>query len=164
MGKTLCKVVVLLLIVISTKAQLVFPDVYVQYDSVWTYKNLQLIPIKFIGNAVTENRKLFPQNIITLQQAMQSNKVAVKEIKFEKGADVSVLVIKNNSGKNILLNAGELIAGGKQDRVVAETKIIQSQTDEQYITVFCVEKGRWDDKPKPFVYGGSADINLRKKN
>jgi len=46
---------------------------------------------------------------------------------------------------------------------VAETKIIESKNEEQFIAVYCIEKGRWDDKPKPFVYAGAADINLRKK-
>ncbi|MBS1627790.1 MAG: hypothetical protein JSR09_08845 [Bacteroidetes bacterium] len=163
MYKIFYNLFLLLLINSLAKAQLVFPNVYVQYDSVWVYKNLQLVPIKFVNNAVVENRKIFPQNIITLQQAMQQKQVSIKEINFEKGADVGVLVIKNKTNKNILLNAGEIITGGKQDRVIAETKIIKPQSGEQYISVFCIEKGRWDDKPKPFAYKGSVDIGLRKK-
>jgi len=52
------------------------------------------------------------------------------------------------------------LAGGKQDRMVAETKILAPGT-EAFLNVFCVEPGRWDAKPKPFKFGGYADLALR---
>jgi len=144
-------------------AQLIYQNVLVQYDSAWTYKNLQLIPIKFKTDPDFIWRAGLPKNVISLQEAMRSGKVEIKEMNFNKDADVGVLLVKNNTKKNILINSGELITGGKQDRVSAETIIIPSGKEENYLSVFCVEKGRWSKKAKPFTYSGSVDLELRRK-
>jgi hypothetical protein len=135
----------------------------VQFDSAWVFQNLQLIPIKFSNVTTFEQANPLPKNIISLEQAIQIGKISIKEIKVDKGSDVGVLVVKNNSGKSIIVNSGELLTGGKQDRVIGVTDILLPQKQEQYITVFCVEKGRWDDKPKTFVYQQSADFDLKQK-
>ena len=136
----------------------------VQYDSAWTFNKLKVIPIKFRAEYISSQTKnLSLTEIISLKDAMHSGKISVKEVLFNGGADVSVLVIKNNSKQNILILGGELISGGKQDRVVAETIIIPPGKEENYLTVFCAEKGRWDNKAKPFLYEGMAEMGLRKK-
>ena len=135
----------------------------VQYDSAWTYKSLQLIPVKFNSDADLKWRADLPKEVISLEEAMRTGKALIKEMNFNKDADVGVLLIKNNSKKNILINSGELITGGKQDRVSAESVIIPPGKKEEYISVFCVEKGRWSKKAQPFHYNGTVDMQLRKK-
>jgi hypothetical protein len=78
------------------------------------------------------------------------------------GSDVNLLEIKNLSKKNILVNSGELLGGGKQDRAVGATTII-APNEKNYLSVFCIEKGRWDGKPRSFHYSGSAGGELRKQ-
>ena len=58
---------------------------------------------------------------------------------------------------------GEIVQGGKQDRAFGETTIIPSGRHKNYISVFCVEKGRWDDKARPFKHAGTADAGVRKQ-
>jgi hypothetical protein len=145
---------------IPTQAQLTYTSLWVQYDSAWTYKNLQLIPIRFKGNGLPNNT--LPTNTISFSDAYATGKVTVKEMTVPPGADVGVMVIKNHTKKNILLTSGELFGGGKQDRIVGETAIIPPDGKDYYATVFCVEKGRWANKAKPFYYSGSADMGLRK--
>ncbi len=144
----------------NSKAQLTYDELEVQYDSPWVYKNLQLIPIKF----KEKQNKIQPSTaIISLQEAIRQRLVSIKEMQSEAGSDVNVLMIKNHSKKNILIHSGEMLKGGKQDRAIAATTIIPPGGEENYIPVFCIEKGRWDDKTKPFQYAGTADISLRRK-
>jgi hypothetical protein len=79
------------------------------------------------------------------------------------GADVSTLLVKNRSKDNVMLMSGEMVQGGKQDRAFGETTIIPKRRKKNYIPVFCVEKGRWDDKAKTFRHAGTADAKVRKQ-
>ena len=154
---------IFLFVQVST-AQLTYHELKVPYDSAWTFEKLKIIPIQFRAEFVLlENNATELNNIISLHEALRSGKLIVKEVLFNRDADVGVLKVKNNAKQSVLLLNGELISGGKQDRVVAETKIIYPEKEEQFITVFCAEKGRWDNKAKPFVYEGLADMALRKK-
>ena len=161
------KIITLILffnVVIAATAQLTYHELKVEYDSVWTFKKLQIIPIKFKPeNNLQQSNATVPAEIISLKEAMHSGKIVVKEVLFNHGADVNVLVIKNNSKQHVLIIDGELISGGKQDRIVAETILIPPGKEENYVAVFCAEKGRWDNKAKAFVYEGMADAGLRKK-
>jgi hypothetical protein len=155
--------ILFLLITQITNAQLTYQQVWVDYDSAWTFENLQIIPIRFKGQGnVAFYRQLLPNQYITLAEGMRTGKVKVKEFVTKGDADVHILSVQNNSDKTILINSGELLGGGKQDRVVGETKLIQPGKEEQYITVFCVEEGRWSKKVLPFSYSGNIDMELRK--
>lgn len=140
-------------------AQFSYRHLEVLYDSAWTYKRLQLIPIRFKAG--------FGQNVegssyITLSEAMQQGKAVVKELNRKVGADKRYLSITNRSKATIVVQSGELINGGKQDRVVGQTVLIPPRRKKDMLPVYCVEKKRWDDKPKPFFYGGSSETNLRR--
>lgn len=150
-----------LLAVFQLKAQLIYPAVYTDYDSAWTFNNLQLIPIRLSTDGIPLD--YLPQDIMEFSKALQTGKISIKEIHYMNGSDVTLLVVKNHSKKAILVNSGEIIAGGKQDRVIAETKLIPPGSEDTYLNVFCVEKGRWTKKEKGFKYAGNADMDLRKK-
>lgn len=135
----------------------------VMYDSVWEYKNLQLIPIKF--DWIGSGNKMFSKtsfNAINLQQAIKEKKISVSEIYTDEGSDARVVVVKNKSKENILINNGDIIMGGKQDRIIAETKLIKPGKEEHYLDVYCGEKGRWDKRAKKFKYYKQADYRLKK--
>ena len=59
------------------------------------------------------------------------------------GAQVNRLVLVNNSKRPLLLLAGEIVAGGKQDRVIGKDRIVPAESDPVDLSVFCVEPGRW---------------------
>ena len=49
-----------------------------------------------------------------------------------------------NRGKRpVVLLAGELVSGGKQDRIIAKDRIVAPGSDPLPLDVFCVEHGRW---------------------
>ena len=59
------------------------------------------------------------------------------------GAQVNRLVLVNNSKRPLLLLAGEIVTGGKQDRVIGKDRIVPAESDPVDLSVFCVEPGRW---------------------
>lgn len=59
------------------------------------------------------------------------------------GAEVNRLVLSNNSDRPLILLAGEMVTGGKQDRVVGRDRIIPAKSDPIDLSVFCVEPHRW---------------------
>ena len=59
------------------------------------------------------------------------------------GAEVNRLVLVNNSDRPLILLAGEIVTGGKQDRVVGKDRIVPPKSDPIDLAVFCVEPGRW---------------------
>ncbi|MFT4154808.1 ARPP-1 family domain-containing protein [Parafilimonas sp.] len=146
-------------------AQFTYNELSVQYDSPWTYKKLQLIPVRFKNTGKDSGyagTQMFNGKISSFDDAMRRHKIIVKEVS-EGGADVSTLMIKNRSNENIMLMSGEMVQGGKQDRAFGETTIIPKGKRKNYVQAFCVEKGRWDSKPKSFRHAGTADAGVRKQ-
>jgi hypothetical protein len=70
------------------------------------------------------------------------------------GDQVNTLVLVNNSNQPLLLLAGEIVTGGKQDRVIAKDRIIPPGGDPMDLSVFCIEPGRWVESSA--VFGASA--------
>jgi hypothetical protein len=60
-----------------------------------------------------------------------------------RGAQVNQLALVNNSDRPLVLIAGEIVTGGKQDRVVGKDLIIPPKSDPVALDVFCVEPHRW---------------------
>src|SRR3989454_10864909 len=59
------------------------------------------------------------------------------------GASVNQLVLVNRSKRPLLLLAGELVSGGKQDRIIGKDRIVPAGAPPLPLDVFCVEHGRW---------------------
>jgi hypothetical protein len=70
------------------------------------------------------------------------------------GAQVNQLVLVNNSRRPLILLAGEIVTGGKQDRVIGKDRLIPAESDPIDLSVFCVEPGRWTGAKMSFSGGG----------
>jgi hypothetical protein len=70
------------------------------------------------------------------------------------GDQVNTLVLVNNSNQPLVLLAGEIVTGGKQDRVIAKDRIVPPGSDPIDLSVFCIEPGRWVESSA--VFGASA--------
>ena len=95
--------------------------------------------------------------LLTLDEGVRAGQVVVSEASDQRplirpgqpipplhgGAEVNRLVLYNNSDKPLLLLAGEIVTGGKQDRVIGSDRIVPAQTGPIDLGVFCVEPGRW---------------------
>jgi hypothetical protein len=94
---------------------------------------------------------------LTLDEGLRSGEVVVTEYGNLQGlirrhpvhpavhsnAEVNRLVLVNNSKRPLLLLAGEIVSGGKQDRVIGKDRIVPPESDPVDLSVFCVEPGRW---------------------
>ena len=66
------------------------------------------------------------------------------------GASVNELVLINNSDRPLILLAGEIVTGGKQDRVVSKDRIVRPHSEPIALGVFCVEPHRWRETSAQF--------------
>ncbi|HLX84015.1 MAG TPA: DUF6569 family protein [Terriglobales bacterium] len=77
-----------------------------------------------------------------------------------RDAEVNRLVLVNNSKRPLLLLAGEIVTGGKQDRVIGKDRIVPAESDPVDLSVFCVEPGRWvPTNGKNTFGGGRSSLN-----
>jgi hypothetical protein len=83
----------------------------------------------------------------------------------QSGAQVNRLVLVNNSKHPLILLAGEVVTGGKQDRVVGKDRIVPAESDPVDLSVFCVEHGRWVESSTKFDTHASvmAQPSVRKE-
>ncbi len=65
-------------------------------------------------------------------------------------ARVNSLALVNNSDRPLLLLAGEIVTGGKQDRVIGKDRIVPPDSEPLDLNVFCVEPGRWTGTTEQF--------------
>jgi len=116
---------------------------------------------------------------LTLDEGLRSGEVVVTEYGSLRGlirrhpmppvvngnargnAQVNRLVLVNNSKRPLLLLAGEIVTGGKQDRVIGKDRIVPAESDPVDLSVFCVEPGRWTATSEHFgasgaTYGGPS--------
>src|SRR6478736_6144844 len=104
-------------------------------------------------------------DFITLDEGIRSGDVVVTEVgnlhstmqrrtpyqpRPYRGAEVNRLVLVNNSKHPLILLAGEVVTGGKQDRVVGKDRIVPAESDPVDLSVFCVEHGRWTETSAKF--------------
>jgi hypothetical protein len=152
-------ILIFLLVIQATAAQITYERVYVDYDSAWQFKNLKLIPIRVKGPVDSSTRV---EEIITLQQGLKTGLVTISERGTASTENVHWLRLNNKSNKPVFVGSGELLIGGRQDRMVTKDTILTPTGKDQYISVMCVEEGRWSEKEKKFVYGHYANPRLRK--
>ena len=70
---------------------------------------------------------------------------------YNSGASVNQLVLINRGKRPVLLLAGEVVSGGKQDRIVGKDRIIPAGGEPLPLDVFCVEHGRWTGASPQFA-------------
>ena len=98
----------------------------------YTYKNLTLY-------LVHEGTGFKGKTPLTLEEAMDRNLVVVHET-----SSVNRLEIENVSPtEEVYVQAGDIVKGGKQDRVLAVDLIVPAHSGRLPLDAFCVEHGRW---------------------
>ena len=130
--------------------------------------NLLLFPVIRAGGKSQEGTPF-----LTLDEGFRSGKVEVTEagrvqglvrprggqthyLRPVSGDQVNTLVLVNNSDKPLLLLAGEIVTGGKQDRVIAKDRIVPAGGDPIDLSVFCIEPGRWVESAASFGASNKA--------
>ncbi|HEX3766209.1 MAG TPA: DUF6569 family protein [Kofleriaceae bacterium] len=85
--------------------------------------------------------------MLTLDEAMAAHKVTIREI---AGGTVNSLTFVNKAEQPVFLLAGEVIIGGKQDRIIGRNTVIPASTTQE-VPVYCVEHGRWTVQTNEFA-------------
>lgn len=110
----------------------------------WEYKNLKLFPILATEEFIRENTAA--AELKTMTEAIDTYGFRISEKKpygrFEDSGAVNRLTVQNKTDDPVFLMSGDIVQGGRQDRVVGEDQIIAARS-LQDIPVFCVEQGRW---------------------
>jgi hypothetical protein len=118
-----------------------------------TYENISVFPV-----VSSQSQDTSP--FLTLEEGLATGEVTVAEQGAQvlqrsrdgrpiylppsnPGASVNQLVLINRSKRPLLLLAGELVSGGKQDRVIGKDRIVPAGAPPLPLDVFCVEHGRW---------------------
>jgi len=117
-----------------------------------SYENLSVFPVVSTAGYDTEA-------FLTLEEGLSRGEVLVQEqgadvivrdrdgsrpaVRNYGGPSVNQLVLINRSKRPVILLAGELVSGGKQDRVIAKDRIVAPGAEPLPLDVFCVEHGRW---------------------
>jgi hypothetical protein len=80
------------------------------------------------------------QELLTLAEGLSSGTVKVSE---KKSAQVNELMIENGSDKPCFVQAGDVVKGGQQDRLIGRDFVIPPKTAPTAVSSFCVEQSRW---------------------
>ena len=91
---------------------------------------------------------------LTLTEAMQQRKVVVYET-----SNVNMLQVENLSDQDVYIQSGEIVKGGKQDRVLKDDIIVPSSSGKVNLSAFCVEHGRWTQRGHESAQAFAASPN-----
>src|SRR5580658_7851027 len=125
-----------------------------------TYETLTVFP-------VLSSQEAYTADFETLDAALASGEAIVAEqgeymrrsrngaesavLSSSGGAQVNQLVLVNRGKKPLLLLAGEVVSGGKQDRIIGKDRIIPIGAQPLPLDVFCVEHSRWTGSGNTFA-------------
>jgi hypothetical protein len=91
-------------------------------------------------------------DIATLEEARARGDLLVSE---RGQASVPALLVENRGKSHALLMAGEILLGGKQNRVIIEDVLMPPLSGPRNLAVYCVEQGRWSGRSTAFESSGS---------
>ncbi|HSE25237.1 MAG TPA: DUF6569 family protein [Pyrinomonadaceae bacterium] len=104
---------------------------------------------------LVHGKDLTKKTFLTLQEALAQKKVRVYETK-----DVNELAIRNLSNQDIYVQAGDIVRGGDQDRMISVDFIVPPRSGRMPIAAFCVESGRWSKRGNEENVSFSSSANM----
>jgi hypothetical protein len=121
-----------------------------------THSNLSIFLLH--GESNLKERKF-----ISLGEAMEQKKIIVYET-----STVNTLLVENVSEDcEVFIQSGDIVKGGRQDRLMATDLIVPAKSGGMPIPSFCVESGRWASRGQEDVaqfsgnsFQGSKDVKL----
>jgi hypothetical protein len=80
--------------------------------------------------------------IVTLDEALTAKTFIVHET-----GTVNTLVVENQSASDdVLIQPGDIVKGGRQDRIFASAVLVPANSGQIALATFCVEQGRWSQR------------------
>lgn len=99
---------------------------------------------------------------LTLEEALGKQRIRVDET-----GKVNELSLENLGDEEVFIQAGDIVKGGRQDRVIGVSLLVPAKSGKVPISSFCVEQGRWtargaEDESR-FASAGSSVPSRRAK-
>jgi hypothetical protein len=165
--KKLINLVMLVMIGLSADAQLQKNNLFMPFNSssepakegfTSNHKKIKMFYIKAKPSLYKEFINM--GKYTTLENAIKQSKIRILEV--SSGGSVNTLSFSNTSKDSILIGMGDIVKGGKQDRVIEkDTLLCPGQTIA--LSVYCVEHGRWA-AGNNYTQNGSAAFNAYHSN
>lgn len=129
------------------------------------YKNMRIYPVDATAEFIAANQSI--AHFKNLKEAIEIKGFRITEKKpfgrFDDQAAVNNLTVQNKSKDTIILLEGDIVQGGRQDRILAQSMIIPPRTITD-IPVFCVEPNRWEYKEVSHEDLAEADVHQNEQN
>ena len=125
----------------------------VEIEDAIVYKNIRLFAINV--------KEKFDLKLKTLTEALKENILEIKET----GVVANLQFINKSNDCKIIIMEGEIVKGGRQNRVINVTMILD-ENSETIVPTSCVEQGRWsgisdkfgsDAYVSPIIYGNLSN-------
>jgi hypothetical protein len=110
------------------------------------YENLTIIPVYAAG--IDDHG-----GYTTLDEALARGRLEITEL---AGGTVPQVRMCNRSGDRIFIMGGEILTGGRQDRIVGRDVLLAPGARDIIVPVYCVEQGRWTYETEAF--GSKANL------
>jgi hypothetical protein len=120
------------------------------------FHNMTVVPVKTTREGPFASYTL-------LEEGLAAKTLAVRELGGNTSeAQVSALEVRNRGKEPVFLLGGEMVLGGKQDRILQSDAVVPPDGKWHQVAVFCVEHGRWAGGDMKFSSGQSlAHAKLR---
>jgi hypothetical protein len=119
----------------------------------YAYRGLAVYPLTLVRG--TDGRRYQ-----TLSEGLANGTLAVRE--REEGV-VSELVLRNSGDTYTFLLAGELVLGGKQNRLLRQDVLLPPRSGDVIVSVYCGQKGRWTSPDRFESKQSVAPSSLRQR-
>jgi hypothetical protein len=122
-----------------------------------TYENLAIFPIVAAQDSDTSGFETLDEALASGDAIVSEQGGAIQRTRDGRaqpsysGAQVNQLVLVNRGKRPLLLLAGEVVSGGKQDRIIGKDRIVPIGAPPLPLDVFCVEHGRWTSGTDKFA-------------
>jgi hypothetical protein len=118
----------------------------------YVYQNLAIF-------AVHDRHAARHDEILTLREALAQKTVTIEEV-----GQVNQLVASNQGKHSVYLQAGDIVKGGQQDRVLQHDTVLPPNAKRVALSVFCVEAGRWHGRGhEPVRHFASSNATIMTK-
>ena len=116
----------------------------VQVGAPHSYRRLTVYPLLLRGGG--------RRDALTLDEALSCGDLVVRE--REQG-EVARVMVSNESRRPVFLMAGEILLGGRQNRIVRDDVLLPPHSGFVAIPVYCGEQDRWQG-PEPVFKSAGA--------
>jgi hypothetical protein len=118
----------------------------------YTYRGLTVFP-------VGTSKVMDSTDYASMPEALDDKALVITE---KDGGSVPILVGENRGDHPILMVAGEVLAGGRQNRTLSQDVLLPAHSGRIELPVLCVERGRWSGSDFAFGKASSvAGLNVR---